>query len=249
MSYKKHLKNYLVLVSVVALASSPAIAHGNNDHDHKNDGNQLRTLTVSPEPSTSSQEIQAPAPLTTEQEPTIDHPFYLRLDDAISSPSVKMFTDQDTKEVTEQKIKEFDTQLATLSPTILYYAANNLITKGYNEKAATYYVMAELRQNFDKRRFTIDKKSAGYFAQEKVGKTAYYRINPWLSHSADRMIAIYEKVKYLDTITPVQYHPGYNVLDESNPEKWPQIHEQTRQDYFRKFDEYLIQIKQYNKAR
>lgn len=235
-----------ILFSAIALTSPTASSHGDHDNDH-DDHSAIHSLTVRadiPAPEEEEEEHN-----TIAEEPAIDHPYYLKLESSVSSPSVRMFTEQDSNEVTKQKIKDFDKNLATLSPTILYYAANSLISKGYNTKAATYYVLAELRQNFDKRRFVIDKKSAGYFAQQKVGKTAYYRINPWLSHSTDRMVAIYEQVKYLDTITPIHYHPGYNVTEETDIKKWPQIHEKTRQDYFQKFDKYLTQIQQYNKTR
>lgn len=232
--HKKKIRQAGLIISSLLWASHSAWAE-----------TSIKRLSV-PQPKTEqTSPVQAPTEVKKERHQPKD--FYLPYDESISSPNIRLILPSDSDEVFVNKINAYDNNLATISPTVLYMAASSLADRGLLQKAAIYYTYAELRQEFDKKRFTVDNQSAGYRTQILMKKTAFYKVSPWITKSADKMRATYEKVKYLDLTTPAHYHPGYNIKDQAEQEEWPHLHDNIRAQFFKNSDKYLKPSEEYKK--
>ena len=134
-----------------------------------------------------------------------------------------------------EALKALDTTLGTLSPYMMFKAAETAFDSGEREKGAILYYMAQLRAGFDTLRWPYGGQKNPQTDVKDLSGIAGAKIAPWVLKSGSRATKIFETVQKLDAVTPYGYKPYYRIPSTARPEsEWPALLSRARKSYFSK---------------
>ncbi|MAF68291.1 MAG: hypothetical protein CMH25_02975 [Micavibrio sp.] len=134
-----------------------------------------------------------------------------------------------------EALKAMDTSLGTLSPYMMFKAAETAFDAGEREKGAVLYYMAQLRAGFDTLRWPYGGQKNPQTDVKELSSIAGANIAPWVLKSGARATQIFETVQKLDAVTPYGYQPYYRIPSTARPEsEWPALLSRARTSYFSK---------------
>lgn len=158
-------------------------------------------------------------------------------------PYISDLYNKKSKNSRENAMRIISSDLSTVPPIFLYEASKILAQQGDLENAAEYFLIAELRYEFDKKRFSPkrsskrDPRKLFPFISAHTGRY----IRPYLAKNSKRFELILDKVSLIDKNTPYHYHPNYPFTDKLDYEKMEDAATENR-------DAFILKYKKYTRA-
>jgi len=136
----------------------------------------------------------------------------------------------------QQALDELQKSAAQVSPYNLLLASSSLLDRNVMRQGLIYYQLAFLRNSFDKKRWPDNNAAQNRYLGNgaMIARQNMYTYG-YMMHEPERVIEVTKIVLDLDARTAYAYVPDFKLTDKEiaalQPEKWPELHKQARQEY------------------
>lgn len=172
--------------------------------------------------------------------PAEDLPYFVPMDDVFEWPYIAdlLSSDLTRKASSVAKLNDMPERA---SPMMLVLAAEYYLNMGNKEQAALYLYAAQLRAQFDIKRWPvpeIDEDNPASFrdhpAYETINLSKDFAkgLTGWFISNKARAELLLQKIEAWDKATPYAYYPTYEVPSSVDMDEWEDLHAQNVETFF-----------------
>ena len=240
-------------------------AHAQQLELGKIQGMQHMTITPDKSPAAPQQNTTRPEPQNTEPEQTESYKPLDMDETLVQTEDLQTWSDMSlaasahTKKELAQLQYNIEQNRGVVPPQGLFIAAQSFAQAGQMQQAGLYYILGQLRLEFDRARWpmhrtkgSIEKEKANarktedqalpnaaepemynpHRHVEALDSTIGPPIFSWLVKDPSRLKLALDMAEKWDAATPYAYDPGYKAEKETPFKDWPKLLKHSRAEYF-----------------